>query len=160
MHALVPGTFDPVTNGHLGLIARAARMFDRLTVGVYDGAEPGTLFSAAERLGFIDEALAGQPNATARLYSGTTVGFARQIGAGVLVRGIRVPTDFDYELSLAHMNEALDDSIDTICLISALSDAFISSSLIREVALLGQDVSDWVPANVTRALKDKISNQR
>ena len=160
MHALVPGTFDPVTNGHLGLIGRAARMFDRLTVGVYEGADQATLFSAAERLGHMEEALKGHPNVSARLYGGTTVGFAHQIGAGVLVRGIRVPTDFDYELSLAHMNEALSDSIDTICLISAISDAFISSSLIREVALLGQDVSAWVPANVAEALADKIANRR
>lgn len=160
MHALVPGTFDPVTNGHLGLISRAARMFDRLTVGVYEGSDQPTLFSAAERLGLMNAALVEYDNVSASLYGGTTVGFARQIGAGVLVRGIRVPTDFDYELSLAHMNEALDDSIDTICLISSLSDAFISSSLIREVALLGQDVSTWVPANVAMALADKISNRR
>lgn len=160
MHALVPGTFDPVTNGHLGLISRAARMFDRLTVGVYEGSDQPTLFSAAERLELMTAALEGHANVSACLYDGTTVGFARQIGAGVLVRGIRVPTDFDYELSLAHMNEALDDSIDTICLISSLSDAFISSSLIREVALLGQDVSTWVPANVAKALADKISNRR
>ena len=160
MHALVPGTFDPVTNGHLGLIGRAARMFERLTVGVYEGADQKTLFSAAERLELMNEALEGHANVSARLYSGTTVGFAQQIGAGVLVRGIRVPTDFDYELSLAHMNEALSGSIDTICLISALSDAFISSSLIREVALLGQDVSAWVPANVAMALADKISHRR
>lgn len=159
MHALVPGTFDPVTNGHLGLIGRAARMFERLTVGVYQGSDQPTLFSARERLELMEEALAGQANVTARLYEGTTVGFARRIGAGVLVRGIRVPTDFDYELSLAHMNEALDGSIDTICLISALSDAFISSSLIREVGLLGQDVSTWVPDNVARALADKISHR-
>lgn len=160
MHALVPGTFDPVTNGHLGLISRAARMFERLTVGVYGGADQPTLFSAAERLELMAEALEGLANVSARLYEGTTVGFAHQIGAGVLVRGIRVPTDFDYELSLAHMNEALDGSIDTICLISALSDAFISSSLIREVALLDQDVSMWVPDNVAEALADKISNRR
>ncbi len=160
MHALVPGTFDPVTNGHLGLIARAARMFERLTIGVYEGAEQKNLFDANERLQLMADALADHPNVSAGLYSGTTVAFARRIGAGVLVRGIRVPTDFDYELSLAHMNEALDDSMDTICLISALSDAFISSSLIREVALLGQDVSAWVPANVAKALKDKISNRR
>lgn len=160
MHALVPGTFDPVTNGHLGLISRAARMFDRLTVGVYEGSDQPTLFSAAERLELMTAALEDHANVSACLYDGTTVGFASQIGAGVLVRGIRVPTDFDYELSLAHMNEALDDSIDTICLISSLSDAFISSSLIREVALLGQDVSTWVPANVAKALADKISNRR
>lgn len=160
MHALVPGTFDPVTNGHLGLISRAARMFDRLTVGVYEGSDQPTLFSAAERLALMTAALQDHANVSARLYGGTTVGLARQVGAGVLVRGIRVPTDFDYELSLAHMNEALDDSIDTICLISSLSDAFISSSLIREVALLGQDVSTWVPANVAKALADKISNRR
>ena len=160
MHALVPGTFDPVTNGHLGLISRAARMFDLLTVGVYDGSDQPTLFSAAERLELMKAALEDHDNVSVCLYGGTTVGFARQIGAGVLVRGIRVPTDFDYELSLAHMNEALDDSIDTICLISSLSDAFISSSLIREVALLGQDVSTWVPANVEKALADKISNRR
>ena len=159
MHALVPGTFDPVTNGHLGLIRRAARMFERLTIGVYEGAEQKNLFGASERLALMADALSDIENASARLYSGTTVGFAREIGAGVMVRGIRVPTDFDYELSLAHMNEALDGSIDTICLISALNDAFISSSLIREVALLGQDVSTWVPANVARALADKISNR-
>ncbi len=155
----MPGTFDPITNGHLALIERAARMFAEITVGVYAGDDQKVLFSASERVRLITDATAQLGNVSATIYSGLTVDFAKQLGVGVLVRGIRVQTDFNYELSLAHMNQALSNSIETCCLIGSQHNAFISSSLIREVALLGKNVAVWVPPNVAEALADKIGKR-
>ena len=159
--AVYPGTFDPVTLGHLDIIARAARLFDELVVAVYrDSDKPGGLFSAEQRIDLLAEAIAdaGRQHPELRTgvrvegYTGLSVEYARQINAHVIVRGLRAVSDFEYEFKLAHMNHHLAPEIEVVCLMTDAPQAFISSSLIREVAGLGGDVSSLVPENVLRAL--------
>ncbi len=159
MHALLPGTFDPVTNGHLALIRRAAKLFDQVTVGVYEAPDRRTLFSASERLSMLRESTSSLGNVAAAVYGGLTVDYARSIGARALVRGIRAQGDFGYEFSLAQFNDALDQSIETVCLVGSPRHAYISAGRIREVAALGRDVSQWVPQPVVIALRDRISDR-
>ncbi len=159
--AIYPGTFDPVTLGHLDIVLRAARLFDEVIVAVYrDASKPGRMFDADERIALLREALseatADEPALLSRTrvegYTGLSVEYARARNAGVIVRGLRAVTDFEYEFKLAHMNHHLDPAIEVVCLMTSAPQAFVSSSLIREVASLGGDVSGLVPANVLRAL--------
>ena len=159
--AIYPGTFDPVTLGHLDIVLRAARLFDEVIVAVYrDAAKPGRMFDADQRIALVADAIAeaagGTPELRARIrvegYTGLSVKFAQAKNASVIVRGLRAVTDFEYEFKLAHMNHHLDPAIEVVCLMTNAPQAFVSSSLIREVASLGGDVSGLVPPNVLRAL--------
>ena len=161
--AVYPGTFDPVTLGHLDIIARAARLFDELVVAVYrDSDKPGGLFPGERRIALLAEAIANEGRHRKELrsgvrvegYTGLSVEYARQVDANVIVRGLRAVSDFEYEFKLAHMNHHLAPEIEVVCLMTDAPQAFISSSLIREVAGLGGDVSGLVPANVLRALSE------
>ena len=156
MKALFPGSFDPVTNGHLDLIRRAANIFDDVVVGVHNNPGKHVLFSAEERLEMMIEAIDDISFVTAVGYEGLTADFARQIGAGVMVRGLRALSDFEHEFALAAMNCRIDPSVETLCLITSTDYTFVSSSMIREVASYGQSVEDWVPANVARSLHVKL----
>ncbi len=158
MKALFPGSFDPVTNGHLDIIQRAANVFDEVVVGVHDNPGKRVMFSAAERQEMMAEAIAGIAGVTAVSYDGLTATFARQIGAWVMVRGLRALSDFEHEFALASMNRRIDPSIETICLVTSSDHTFVSSSMIREIASHGQDVSDWVPPNVAAALHAKLTS--
>jgi pantetheine-phosphate adenylyltransferase len=158
MKALFPGSFDPVTNGHLDIIKRAANVFDELVVGVHDNPGKQVMFSAAERLEMMEVAVATIPGVTAVRYDGLTAAFARQIGAGVMVRGLRALSDFEHEFALASMNRRIDPEIETVCLVTSSDHTFVSSSMIREIAAHGQDVSDWVPPSVAAALHAKLTN--
>jgi pantetheine-phosphate adenylyltransferase len=146
-----PGTFDPVTLGHLDLIRRAARVFDRVVVGV---AEEGkdTLFPVAERVALVRAAVAGLSGVSVEPFSGLVVEFARRVGAGVLLRGVRTFQDWEYELRMVHTNRSLAPELETLFLAPSAAYSFLSSSLTREVAALGGDVSPFVPAEVAAAL--------
>lgn len=157
--AIYPGSFDPITHGHLDVARRAAHVFDRLVVAIYTGQDkPGWLFAPGERQALAEAALAGVglSNVTVDTFAGLTVEYARAIGASTIVRGLRAVSDFEYEFKLAHMNHHLAPEIDVVCLMTSSRHSFISSSLIREVAALGGDVEGLVPPNVRDALRARF----
>lgn len=157
--ALYPGTFDPITNGHVDVARRAARLFDELIVAVYVGdehAEKRTLFTVEERCELARVALAGCDNIRVDIYRGLTVDYARAVGAQVIARGLRAVSDFEYEFKLAHMNRHLAPDVDVVCLMTSSQHSFVSSSFIKQVASLGGDVSGLVPDHVVEALTRKF----
>jgi pantetheine-phosphate adenylyltransferase len=155
--AVYPGSFDPVTNGHIDIATRAATIFDQVVVAVYDTPSKQLLFSTEERVSMMAEALKDIPNLVVKGYSGLTVDYARQVGAKVLVRGLRVVSDFEWELQIALMNRKLAPEIDLVCLMTNLKYSYLSSTIVKEVARLGGDVSDVVPPHVARALRARFS---
>ena len=160
MKAFFPGTFDPLTNGHLDIVERASAIFDEVVVGVYRGSEKDPLFLPRERLQMVSETVERIPNVIAVTYDGLTVEFARSIGARVVVRGLRALSDFEYEFSLSSMNQVIESDVETVCLLTSPQFAFISSSLVREIASLGQPVSHWVPTSVAERLRVKLETNR
>lgn len=156
--AIYPGTFDPITYGHIDVALRAARLFDEVIVAVWDGgAKPGAVFSTAERIALAEAAFAGEPRIRVDSFSGLTVEYARGQGAQTIVRGLRAVSDFEYEFKLAHMNDHLAPEIEVVCLMTSSRHSFISSSMIREVAALGGDVDGLVPPHVRAALLDRFA---
>ncbi len=154
--AVYPGRFDPVTNGHVDIAARASKLFERVVVAVVDISE-GSLFTTEERLALFTKAVEQFPNVSVRPYRGLTVDFARQEGAGVLVRGIRAVTGFEAEFDMALMNKRMAPEVESVYLMSSLEHLFISGSRIREVASRGYDVTNLVPRHVAEALRAKFS---
>ncbi len=157
-YAIYPGTFDPIHNGHVDIARRAAGVFERLTVAIYD--RPSTkslLFPVKRRVGLAQEALAHLDNVDVSSYSGLTVDFCRQIGANVIVRGLRVISDFEFEFQMSLMNHRLEPSVEFVCLMSSLEYAFLSSTIVKEVALLNGDITSMVPPNVQVALQAKMA---
>ena len=159
--AFFAGRFDPITNGHLDIVKRAARLFDQVVVGVEQSGNRGvggpvTLFDTEERVGFFREAIRDENNVKVLPYSGLTVDFARQQGATILLRSMRGGTDFETEFDQALMNRRMAPEIESVYLITRLEHLFISASRIREVARLGYDVSGLVPEHVATALKQKF----
>ena len=152
--AVFPGTFDPVTLGHLDLIRRAARIFERVVVGVAQEGKD-TLFPAGERVAHLKAAIEGLPGVSVEPFSGLVVEFARRVGAGVLLRGVRTFQDWEYELRMVHTNRTLAPELETVFLAPAAAYSFLSSSLTREVAALGGDVSPFVPPGVAAALASR-----
>jgi pantetheine-phosphate adenylyltransferase len=158
--AIYPGSFDPITLGHVDVARRAARLFDEVVVAVYEGTEKsGALFTPPERIAMAREVLSSLPetNIVVESFSGLTVDYARAQGAGVIVRGLRAVSDFEYEFKLAHMNAHLAPEIEVVCLMTSSRHSFISSSLIREVAALGGDVDALVPSVVQEALTARLA---
>ena len=157
--AIYPGTFDPITNGHADLVERGARMFDKLIVGVAGNTSPGKrpLFPLEERVALARSVLAGIQGVEVCGFDSLLVNFARNMGATVIVRGLRAVSDFEYEFQLASMNRRLQSEIETIFLTPAEQYAFLSSSLAKEVARLGGDVSAFVHPRVQAALERKFS---
>jgi len=147
---LYPGTFDPVTNGHLDVIGRAARILDRLVVGVAVNIGKGPLFPLEERVELVraeTDAIAARTGAVIEVvpFEGLLIGFAQKLGAGVIIRGLRAVSDFDYEFQMAGMNRRLDHDIETVFLMASETNQFISSRFVKEIARLGGDVSTFVP---------------
>ena len=152
MKGLYPGTFDPITNGHYEIIHRASVLFDSLVVGVAVSPEKEPLFSIEHRVAMVNEVLQTLPNIEIQEYSGLTVNFAKDINASVLVRGLRSPADAQYEFELARMNKELAGDVETIFLSSGNNNAFISSSLIKQIASEGGDIAGFVHPTVQEAL--------
>ncbi|GBD33011.1 MAG: phosphopantetheine adenylyltransferase [Gemmatimonadales bacterium] len=152
-----PGSFDPVTRGHEDLIRRSLRFVDRLVVGVAEHSGKQPLFTLEERVELLKTVVAGEPRVEVTAFRGLLVDFARRVGASVVIRGVRAVSDFEYEFQMAFMNRQLWDQLETVFLVPALELAFLSSSLVREVARLGGDVSDFVHPEVERALKAKFA---
>jgi pantetheine-phosphate adenylyltransferase len=154
--ALVPGSFDPVTNGHLDVIERVARLFDEVIVAVSRNPQKvASLFSLEERQAMLDEVTGHLLNVRTEVFSGLLVDFAKAHGANTIVKGLRAVTDFDYELQMAQMNQTLA-GIDTFFLVTSPQYSFLSSSLVREVARFGGDVSGLVPAVVAQRLDERF----
>lgn len=154
--ALYPGSFDPVTNGHIDIATRASQLFDQLVVGIYDIPQKNLMFTTAERVSMMKKAVAHLPNVSVLPYSGLTVTFAQKIGAKALVRGLRMSSDFEREFEMALMNKQLAPDVELVCLMSNLAYQFLSSSLLKEVTSLGGVIQDMVPPHVVTALKKKL----
>lgn len=155
--AVCPGSFDPVTNGHLDIIVRAASQFDRLVVTVMINPKKKGLFSVTERMDMLREATADLPSVTVTSWQGLLVDFAREQGISAIVKGLRDATDFGYELQMAQMNHKLA-AVDTYFLATNPAHGFLSSSLIKEIASYGGDVSDMVPATVHQRLLARLGH--
>ena len=157
--AIYPGTFDPVHKGHVDVAHRAAKLFDSLVIGVYDNSPKSLLFSAEERADMFADSLQDSSNVEVRPFSGLAVDFARDVGAGFILRGLRAGIDFEVEFEMAHMWRSLVPDIDVICVMSALEHQFIHSSRIKEVARLGGNVDGLVPEKVAGLLQQKLSTK-
>lgn len=155
--ALYPGSFDPMTLGHLDIIKRASLMFDELIVAVLDNSQKTPLFSAAERVKILEEATKDMPNVKVDSFSGLTVDYCIKNNLHIMVRGLRAITDFEYELQIAQTNRKLSDNrVDTVFLTTDLQYSYLSSSTVKEIAMYGGAISHSVPDFVERALKEKF----
>ncbi|RME67286.1 MAG: pantetheine-phosphate adenylyltransferase [Verrucomicrobia bacterium] len=152
---IYPGTFDPITNGHLDVATRASRLFDKLIIAVADNPEKGPLFTVAERVRLIQENVASLGNVEVDSFSGLLVDFARSKGAIALIRGLRALSDFEFEFQMALMNRHLDPEIETIFVMTKDAYSYTSSRLVKQVSQFGADLAPFVPANVLRALEAK-----
>ncbi|CAM3030736.1 pantetheine-phosphate adenylyltransferase [Vibrio mytili] len=155
---IYPGTFDPITNGHLDLIERAADMFDEVIVAVAESPSKNTMFTLEERVNFVKGVTAHLTNVSAQGFSGLMVDFARDVNANVLIRGLRTTVDFEYEFGLTNMYRRLLPGLESVFLTPAEEYAFISSTIVREVAIHGGDVSAFVPQIVADAMHSKKLN--
>ena len=153
--AIFPGSFDPLTNGHIDIIQRSAKLFDRIVVAVLTNAAKTPLFSVEERMAIINENFKGQPNVEADSFDGLLVDYARRKQATVIVRGMRGISDFEYELQMAMLNRHLDPSVETVFMMPAEQYTYVSSRLIKEVMSLGGNITGLVPPGVERRLGEK-----
>ncbi len=153
--AIYPGTFDPITNGHLDIIKRTRNLFDKLVIVINDNINKKTLFSVEERKALIEELVKEYNNVEVLVTSKLTVNFAEEIGASVIVRGLRMVSDFEYELQMSTFNHILDNKIETIFVMADHNYSYLSSSSVKEIAKFKGDVSLFVPENVKEALIKK-----
>jgi pantetheine-phosphate adenylyltransferase len=156
IRALFPATFDPIHNGHIDIVHRATKLFDEVVVAVYDRPLKTLLFSPDERMSMVKATFKGKPKITVTGYSGLTVEYCQEVGAQVIVRGLRVFSDFEFEFRMALANHELAPDVETISLITSMEHTFLSSTTVREIASLGGDVSTMVPPHVVQVLKDKF----
>jgi pantetheine-phosphate adenylyltransferase len=157
VRALFPGTFDPIHYGHIDIASRASRLFDEVVMAVYDKPLKSLMFSPEERMELVRQAFSSNPKIKVTGYSGLTVEYAHQIGVHVIVRGLRVFSDFEYEFRNVLANRSLASDIETVALFTAEEHMFLSSSTVKEIASLGGNVATMVPEHVNLALKKKVS---
>ncbi|MGB0121046.1 MAG: pantetheine-phosphate adenylyltransferase [Solirubrobacterales bacterium] len=159
--AVCPGSYDPVTNGHLDIIGRASRTFDRVVVGVVNKPmrKNKTLFTAEERKAFIEDATTDLDNIEVKIFSNLVVELAREVGATAIVKGLRAISDFEYENEMAHLNHKLDPGIESVYVFAHSSFSFLSSTGVKEMAIFNADISDLVPAPVATALADRLGRR-
>ncbi len=157
--AIYPGSFDPITNGHLEVVGRAAKLFDKVVVGVYATPAKGLLFTAEERVELARQAIGNLPNVEVESFAGLTVDFARKMNAQVMIRGLRMTLDFEREFDMAMMNKKLYPELELVCFMSAQEYQFLSASLLKEVAGLGGPIDSLVPPHVAEALRRKTKNK-
>ncbi len=158
VRALFPGTFDPIHYGHMDIANRASKLFDEVVMAVYDKPLKNLMFSPEQRISLVQEAFQNNPKIKVTGYSGLTIEFAKQIEAQVIVRGLRVFSDFEFEFRMALANQRMaGDAVETVALITAEQHTFLSSSTVREIAMLNGNVSSMVPPYVERALKEKVA---
>ncbi len=155
--ALYPGSFDPLTNGHLDILSRARRLADRVSIAILENDAKTPLFSVPERIAMIREILGNDPAVPVRSFSGLLVDFARETGASLIVRGLRAVSDYEYELQMALMNRRLAPGVETVFLMAKEEYSYVASRLVKEVARLGGDVTGLVPEPVRRLLVDRIA---
>lgn len=155
--ALTPGTFDPITSGHVDIITRAAQLFDEVVVAVAQSAGKHPLFTLEERTALVREATASLPNVRVEPFDCMLVDFAKSMGAEAVIKGLRAITDFEYEFQQAALNEQLDGSVETIFIMSPPEFMYLSSSVVREIASLGGPVGQFVPPCVEKALREKFA---
>lgn len=153
--AVYPGSFDPVTLGHLDIIKRASHVVDELVIGILVNIQKVPMFSLDERLYMLEETTKELPNVTVQAFDGMTIDFARKNGANVIIRGLRAVTDFENEMQIAQTNRNIDSNIDTMFFTTNLEYSFLSSTVVKEVAYYGEDVSKFVPELVADMLKAK-----
>ncbi|HLF04552.1 MAG TPA: pantetheine-phosphate adenylyltransferase [Dehalococcoidia bacterium] len=156
--ALYPGSFDPVTNGHVDVAGRASALFDRVIVGVYATPSKNLLFDADDRVDLFRRAVDHLPNVEVRKFEGLVVRFAQEVGAKVIVRGLRSGSDFEYEFDMAFMNRRLAPDVDMVSFMASQEYMFVSSSLLKEVARLGGNITSMVPDHVVKAVHAKFAN--
>ena len=154
--AIYPGSFDPITNGHLDLIERGAKLFRRLVVAVLQNEAKQPLFSAAERVEMLREVVGGIGNVEVDCFEGLLVKYAAQRGASVILRGIRAVADYEYELQMALMNRRIDQKIETVFLMASEANSFVSSRLVKEVGRMGGDIGGFVPPSVATRLAQRL----
>ncbi len=153
--AIYPGTFDPITNGHIDIAVRSAAVFPRVVIGVFSRPKKKLLFSLEERLSMARKSVEDYPAISVEPYSELTVDFARRVGAKVMVRGLRVSGDFELEFDMAMMNRRLNSELEMVCFMASPQFQFLSSTILKEVAWLGGDITDLVPSHVAEALRQK-----
>ncbi len=154
--AIYPGAFDPMTNGHLDIAARAAKLFEKLIIGVYEAPSRKLLFTTEERVELIRQSTADLPNVEVESFRGLVVDFATKVGAEAIVRGLRISADFEREFAMALMNKKLSPDCEVVCLMTRLGYQFVSASLLKEAAMLGGYVDDLIPKPVAAALREKL----
>jgi len=157
--AIYPGSFDPITNGHLDIVTRAAKLFEKLIIGIYEAPNKHPLFAIEERVELARQAITGLPNVEVKPFSGLTVNFAKKVKAQAMVRGLRMSADFEREFDMAMMNKRLLPELELVCLMASVEYQFLSSTLLKEAASLGGNISDLVPEHVAIALRKRVHSK-
>ena len=157
--AIYPGSFDPITNGHLDIAARAAKLFAKLIIGVYESPNKPSLFTIEERVELVRQAIVDLPNVEVEPFNELTVNFARRVKAQTMVRGLRMSADFEREFDMAMMNKRLLPKLELVCLMASVEYQFLSSTLLKEAVSLGGNIDDLVPEHVAAALRKKVNSK-
>jgi len=157
--AIYPGSFDPITNGHLDIVTRATRLFEKVIIGVYERPNKHLLFTVEERVDLARRTVVNLANVEVRSFSGLAIGFAKQVKAQAMIRGLRMSADFEREFEMAMMNRKLSPGLDMVCLMASQEYQFLSSSLLKEVACLEGNINDLVPEHVAKALRKKVHSE-
>ena len=155
--AVYPGSFDPFTNGHLDIVDRAGKLFDKVHVGIAVNSAKNSMFSIEERVEMIDQVLADRKNVEVTTFGGLLVDYAREVGASAIVRGIRAVTDFEYEYAIYQINRDLNPDLETVFLLASQKYSFLSSTIIKEVARYGRDVARYIPPLIAEALLKRFA---